>query len=184
MTQRAPVEYQGLRSIEGPLMVVEGVQGVGWDEHVEVVMADGELRHGAVLEVDRDLAVVQVFQGTDGIDRHGARVRFTGSPPRVPVGEGWMGRVCNGRGEPVDGGPPIVAGEMRPVVGRPINPAAREAPREPVLTGVSAIDTLTTLVKGQKLPVFSVGGLPHLELAAQIAAQAHVSPLPPGGHRR
>jgi V/A-type H+-transporting ATPase subunit B len=174
MTPRAPVEYQGLRSVEGPLLVVEGVQGVGWDEHVEVVMANGELRHGAVLEVDRDLAVVQVFQGTDGIDRHGVKVRFTGSPPGVPVGEGWMGRVCNGRGEPVDGGPPIVGGEIRPVVGRPINPAAREAPGEPVLTGVSAIDTLTTLVKGQKLPIFSVGGLPHLELAAQIAAQAHV----------
>lgn len=171
---RAPVEYTGVRSIEGPLLVVEGVEGVGWDEHVELVLPEGEVRQGVVLEVSGDLAVVQVFQGTDGLRRTGARVRFSGGPARIPVGECWLGRVCDGRGQPVDGGPPIVAREVRGVAGLPINPAAREAPHEAVLTGISVIDALTTLVQGQKLPVFSAGGLPHLELAAQIAAQARV----------
>jgi V/A-type H+-transporting ATPase subunit B len=174
MIARAPVEYTGIHSVEGPLLVVGGVEGVGWDEHVEIVLPGGEVRHGVVLEVDGDLAVVQVFEGTEGLRRRGGRVRFTGGPARIPVGEGWLGRVCNGRGEPMDGGPPIVGRELRGVVGLPINPAARETPHEAVLTGISVIDALTTLVRGQKLPVFSIGGLPHLELAAQIAAQARV----------
>ncbi len=124
-----------------------------------------------MLEVDGDLAVVQVFEGTGGLRLDDARVTFAGSPMRMPVGEAWLGRVCNGRGEPMDGGPPVL-GEPRAVGGRPINPARRETPREPIVTGVSAIDGLATLVRGQKLPIFSVGGLPHLELAAQVAAQA------------
>lgn len=173
MTARAPVEYTTLRSVEGPLLVVEGVEGVGWDEQVEVELA-GEVRQGVVLEVDRDLAVVQVFQGTDGMGRRGGRVRFRGGPAEVPVGEAWLGRACNGRGDPLDGGPPLVGRTSRSLAGLPINPAARASPHEAVLTGVSAIDLLTTLVRGQKLPVFSSGGLPHLELAAQIAAQARV----------
>ncbi|HEY7199923.1 MAG TPA: V-type ATP synthase subunit B [Candidatus Dormibacteraeota bacterium] len=172
--RRAPIEYTGVRSVEGPLVVVEGVEGVGWDEHVELVLPGGEVRQGVVLEVSGDLAVVQVFQGTDGLRRRGARVRFSGGPARIPVGEGWLGRVCDGRGEPVDGGPPIVGSELRGVAGLPINPAARETPSEAVLTGISVIDALATLVRGQKLPVFSSGGLPHLELAAQIASQARV----------
>ncbi|HXM58407.1 MAG TPA: V-type ATP synthase subunit B [Candidatus Dormibacteraeota bacterium] len=171
---RAPIEYTGVRSVEGPLLVVEGVTGVGWDEHVDLVLPGGEVRQGVVLEVSGDLAVVQVFQGTDGLRRRGARVRFAGGPARIPVGPGWLGRVCNGRGAPVDGGPPLVGRELRGVAGLPINPAEREAPRDPVLTGVSVIDALATLVRGQKLPVFSIGGLPHLELAAQIASQARV----------
>jgi V/A-type H+-transporting ATPase subunit B len=170
---KAPVEYTTLRSVEGPLLVVEGVEGAGWDEQVEVEL-DGEVRQGVVLEVDGDLAVVQVFQGTEGIGRRGGRVRFSGGPARVVVGEAWLGRACNGRGEPLDGGPPIVGRESRSVAGLPINPAARASPHEAVLTGISVIDLLTTLVRGQKLPVFSSGGLPHLELAAQIAAQARV----------
>jgi V/A-type H+-transporting ATPase subunit B len=174
MTAGVPVEYTGIHSVEGPLLVVQGVEGAGWDEHVEIELPDGEVRHGVVLEVDGDVAVVQVFQGTEGMRRCGGRVRFTGGPARVPVGEGWLGRVCSGRGDPVDGGPPIVGRELRGVAGMPINPAARETPHEAVLTGVSVVDILTTLVRGQKLPVFSSGGLPHLELAAQIAAQARV----------
>lgn len=169
---RIPVAYSSLTSIRGPLVLVEGVDGVGWDEVAEIAADSGPLRHGVVLEVRGDVAVVQVFEGTGGLRLDDARVTFAGSPLRTPVGEGWLGRVCNGLGEPVDGGPPVF-GELRAVGGEPINPAARETPREPIVTGVSAIDGLATLVRGQKLPVFSVGGLPHLELAAQVAAQAH-----------
>ena len=153
-------------------MVVEGVAGVGWDEYVLVALDDGQMRHGLVLEIDRDVAIVQIFEGTDGMNREDVRVAFQGRPLRVPVGEMWLGRVCNGGGEPADGGPPLLGDVLSPVSGWPINPVHREPPREPVLTGVSAIDALTTLVRGQKLPIFSVAGLPHLELATQVAAHA------------
>jgi V/A-type H+-transporting ATPase subunit B len=166
------IEHTRIDSIRGPLMVVGDVEGIGWDEIAEIRLVSGERRHGVVLDVHDDLAVIQVFEGTDGVGTDGLRVGFTGAPLRIPVGEDWLGRVCNGRGEPLDGGPPILGDELRAVAGDPINPWQREAPREPVLTGVSAIDGLATLVRGQKLPIFSVGGLPHLELAAQIAAQA------------
>ncbi|HEX9100288.1 MAG TPA: V-type ATP synthase subunit B [Candidatus Dormibacteraeota bacterium] len=169
-----PVEYSHVTSVEGPLLVVRGVDGVGWDEQAVIKLDSGELRHGQVLEVDRDLAVVEMFEGGDGIKPDGVRVAFTGSPIRIPVGEGWMGRVCNGRGDVIDGGPPVMGAEWRNVAGSPINPARRVPPRDPIITGMSAVDGLATLVRGQKLPIFSVGGLPHLELAAQIAAQASV----------
>ena len=175
---RALVEHTRVDSVRGPLVVVGDVAGVGWDEIAEIRLASGEVRHGVVLDVHDDLAVVQVFEGTDGIGTEGLRVAFTGSPLRIPVGDGWLGRVCNGRGEPLDGGPPVLGVETREVAGDPINPWQRETPREPVLTGVSAIDGLATLVRGQKLPIFSVGGLPHLELAAQIAAQARTGDEP------
>lgn len=178
MSRRAPIEYRSISSIKGPLLCVEGVQGVGWDETVEIRLDAGEVRHGVVLEVDRELAVVEVFEGTSGLALDGVRVSFGGSPMRIPVGESWLGRVCNGRGEPLDGGPPILGSDLREIGGWPINPAARDTPSEPILTGVSVIDGLATLVRGQKLPVFSGGGLPHLELAAQIAAQATVSGEP------
>jgi V/A-type H+-transporting ATPase subunit B len=155
--------------------VVEGVEGIGWDEVGEVRLDSGEVRHGIVLDVHRDWAVIEVFEGTAGLRLDEVRVSFSGSPLRIPVGESWLGRVCNGRGDPLDGGPPIFGRERRGVSGRPINPARRETPRDAILTGVSAIDGLATLVRGQKLPIFSVGGLPHLELAAQVAAQSHVA---------
>jgi V/A-type H+-transporting ATPase subunit B len=172
VSARAPLEYSALSSIRGPLLVVEGTDRVGWDEVVEIRPDSGPPRHGVVLDVHRNLAVVQVYEGTSGLRRTGVRVAFAGGPMRVPVGEAWLGRVCNGRGEPLDGGPPVVADERREIGGRAINPVQRETPSDPVLTGVTAIDGLATLVRGQKLPVFSVGGLPHLELAAQAAAQA------------
>ena len=168
----SPLDYAGARELRGPLVVVEGVAGVGWDEYVLVTLDDGQMRHGLVLEIDRDVAIVQIFEGTDGMNREGVRVAFQGRPLRVPVGEMWLGRVCNGGGEPADGGPPLLGDVLSPVSGWPINPVHREPPREPVLTGVSAIDALTTLVRGQKLPIFSVAGLPHLELATQVAAHA------------
>ncbi|MFE9773705.1 V-type ATP synthase subunit B [Streptomyces sp. NPDC005931] len=169
------IAYTSVRELRGPLAVVEGVSGVGWDEYADITLESGERRHGVVLEADRDLAVVQVLEGTAGADPRGVRVAFSGSPLRVPVGTEWLGRVCNGRGEPLDGGPPVLSGLDAEVGGAPLNPLRREPPSEAVLTGVGAVDALATLVRGQKLPVFSVAGLPHLELAAQIAAQATVA---------
>jgi len=172
------IQHTRLEAITGPLMVIADVAGVGWDEVAEIRLESGEVRHGVVLDVHDDLAVVEVFEGTGGIGIEGASVSFSGSPMRIPVGAGWLGRVCNGRGEPVDGGPPILGEETREVAGEPINPARRARPADPVLTGISAIDGMATLVRGQKLPIFSVGGLPHLELAAQIAAQAQAGDEP------
>ncbi|GAA1971186.1 V-type ATP synthase subunit B [Catenulispora subtropica] len=171
------VEYTGVRELRGPLAVVQGVAGVGYDEYVQV-RHDGGIRAGIVVEADRDLAVVQIVEGTAGLTPSDLRMTFTGSPLRIPVGDAWLGRVCDGRGRPVDDGPPISAADTMPVAGAPLNPTWREPPSEPVLTGVSGIDVLTTLVRGQKLPIFSVPGLPHLELATQIAAQAGVGGEP------
>ena len=171
------LQFTDIRELRGPLVVVGGVTGVGWDEYVKITLANGQQRHGMVLEVDRDLAVVEVFEGIADMSPHGVTVEFAGSPLEIPVGPDWLGRVCNGRGEPLDGGPPIF-GRRAPVAGNPLNPTRREPPAEPVLTGVSAIDALTTLVRGQKLPVFSLSVLPHLELATQIAAQASVGGEP------
>jgi V/A-type H+-transporting ATPase subunit B len=165
-------EYTAVRELHGPLLVVEGVRGVGWDEFVGIRLATGGQRHGVVLDVDGDRAVVQVYEGTAGISTDGLRVRFTGAPVRVPVGPGWLGRVCGGRGDPIDGGPPVLGDRNADVGGHPVNPVARDRPALPVLTGVSVIDAVTTLVRGQKLPIFSVSGLPHLALVTQIAAQS------------
>ena len=167
-----PVEYQGAHSVEGPLLVVDKVADVGWDEMATVRLASGEVRQALVLEVHEDLAIVEVLQGTSGLDPREVTVGFTGKPFEIPVGEGWMGRAWSGRGEPLDGGPPMLGAEMRPVAGSPLNPTLRDVPRDPIVTGISVIDALTTFVRGQKLPIFSSAGLPHLELVTQIAAQA------------
>jgi V/A-type H+/Na+-transporting ATPase subunit B len=164
--------FTSVAELRGPLLVVKDVVGVGWDEFATIRLDGGEVRHGLVLEVDGDLAVIQVLEGTAGVLPAAAKVEFAGSPMRIVVGPQWLGRVCNGRGEPRDGGPPVTGEKTMPVAGLPINPAMREPPAEPVLTGISVIDELMTLVRGQKLPVFSVAGLPHLELAGQLAAQA------------
>jgi V/A-type H+-transporting ATPase subunit B len=170
----APIEVRTIDRVDGPLLFVTGTSGVGWDEYVEIELGDGETRHGVVIEVDHDLAIIEVFEGTDGVGARGNVVAFTGSPLRIPVTDRWLGRISNGRGRPIDGGPPVTGSLRRAVSGLVINPARRDVPRDPVVTGVSAIDGLATLVRGQKLPVFSVGGLPHLELAIQVAAQATV----------
>ena len=172
MSLLTALEHTAVSELRGPLLVIRDVHGVGWDEFAEIRLDSGQVRHGLVLEVDDDLAVVQVLEGTDGMRLDGSRVAFAGEPLHIPVGPGWLGRVCNGRGEPVDGGPPVLARRRSPVSGYPLNPTHREPPSDPVITGVSAVDALTTLVRGQKLPVFSTAGLPHLELATQIAAQA------------
>jgi V/A-type H+-transporting ATPase subunit B len=174
----APIEQTAVSAIRGPLVVVEVQEGVGWDEVVEIRDGNGGSRQGVVLEVSRGTAVVEVYEGTAGLTRGEVSVVFCGSPMRSPVGDGWLGRMCSGNGEPLDGGPPILADAEHDVAGRPINPAARATPSDPILTGISAIDGLATLVRGQKLPIFSVGGLPHLELAAQVAAQASAGDEP------
>ncbi len=172
MTGWGSVEHSAIRGVRGPLLIVGGVRGAAWDEYVTVRVDGQSERHGVVLDADRDLAVVQVLEGTDGLDPGAATVRFSGAPLEVAVGPGWLGRVCNGRGEPLDGGPPVLGTGTAPTTGAPLNPVIRQTPAEAVLTGISAIDGLATLVRGQKLPVFSAAGLPHLELATQIAAQA------------
>ena len=172
------VQYSDVSHLQGPLMVVRGVQAVGWDEFAVIRIADGADRHGLVLDVDGDLAVVEVLEGTQGMSPTSTSVSFDGHPLEISVGTAWLGRVCDGRGQPRDGGPPISGRRRVPVEGHPLTPTMREPPTDAIITGVSAIDALTTLVRGQKLPIFSVAGLPHLELAAQIAAQASVGDEP------
>lgn len=165
-------EYRTATSVAGPLVTVERVQGAGYNELVELHPADGRMRAGQVLEVDRERAVVQVFAGTRGIGLDETRVRFTGEVPKLDVSLEMLGRMFDGSGHPMDAGPEIVPTARLDIQGFPINPTARAHPSEFIQTGVSAIDGLNTLVRGQKLPIFSGYGLPANELAAQIATQA------------
>jgi V/A-type H+-transporting ATPase subunit B len=167
-------EYETIKEIRGPLVIVERTSGVAFDELVEVELPSGEKRSGRVLEVGMGYAVIQVFEGTTGISTRGTKVRFLGKTMETPVSEAMLGRVFDGLGRPLDGGPPILAEDRRDVNGSPINPASRAYPEDFIQTGVSAIDGMNTLVRGQKLPIFSGGGLPHNMLAAQIARQATV----------
>ncbi len=167
-------EYKTVTEVVGPLMVVEGVEGVKYDELVEIELQTGEKRRGRVLEIDGDKAMVQLFEGSTGINLKGTSVRFLGRPLELGVSEGMIGRIFDGMGKPKDGGPEIIPEARRDINGVPINPVARDYPSEFIQTGISAIDGLNTLVRGQKLPIFSGSGLPHAELAAQIARQAHV----------
>ncbi len=175
MTTEIAREYVGVATIRGPLLAVSGALGVAFDEMVEVQGPGGERRVGRVLSVSGDVAVVEVFEGTTGLTIPGTRVRFLGQPLTVPVSLEMLGRVFDGLGNPIDGGPPPLAPERRDINGAPINPSARAYPREFIQTGVSAIDGMNTLVRGQKLPIFSASGLPHNQLAAQIASQAQIA---------
>ncbi|MFC6974586.1 ATP synthase subunit B [Halomicroarcula sp. GCM10025709] len=166
-------EYQTITEISGPLVFVETDEPVGYDEIVEIEIGDGETRRGQVLESASDYVAIQVFEGTEGIDRD-ASVRFLGETMKMPVTEDLLGRVLDGTGQPIDGGPEIVPDERQDIVGAAINPYSREYPEEFIQTGVSAIDGMNTLVRGQKLPIFSASGLPHNDLALQIARQATV----------
>jgi V/A-type H+-transporting ATPase subunit B len=167
-------EYETIREIRGPLIIVDRAEGVAFDEIVEVELASGEKRSGRVLEVGMGYAVIQIFEGTTGISTRGTKVRFLGKTLEVPVSEAMLGRIFDGLGRPLDSGPQILAEDMRDINGSPINPASRAYPEDFIQTGVSAIDGMNTLVRGQKLPIFSGGGLPHNMLAAQIARQATV----------
>lgn len=167
-------EYRTVTEVVGPLMVVEGVEGVKYDELVEIELQTGEKRRGKVLEVNGSKAMVQLFEGSTGINLKGTKAKFLGRPLELGVSEDMLGRIFDGMGNPNDGGPNIIAEKRVDINGEPINPVSRDYPSEFIQTGISAIDGLNTLVRGQKLPVFSGSGLPHAQLAAQIARQAQV----------
>ena len=165
-------EVIGVSRIEGPILVVERAGSIGYDEVVEVMDSNGQMRLGRVLEVGEGMAVVEVFSGTTGLSIDGTNVRFLGGPLKVPVAEEMLGRVFDGLGRPLDGGPQPLTDHYGDVNGEPINPTARVYPRDFIQTGISAIDGLNTLLRGQKLPLFSGAGIPHDQLAAQIVRQA------------
>jgi len=167
-------EYIGVDRIEGPLVFIRNTHPVGYRELVECVDPAGETRLGIVLDTSAEMVVLQVFAGTAGLTMPQTHVRFRGEPQMVQVSERMLGRVFNGLGHPIDGGPPPTGEEQLDVNGRPINPTAREYPRDFIQTGVSVIDGMNTLIRGQKLPIFSGNGLPHNNLAAQIARQAKI----------
>ena len=167
-------EYRTIYEVSGPLMVVEQVEGVTYDELAEIELPDGSIRRCKVLEVNGDKAVVQLFESSAGINLKDSKIRFLGHPLQLAVSGDMLGRVFNGMGQPIDGGPEILPEKYLDINGLPMNPAARDYPNEFIQTGVSTIDGLNTLVRGQKLPIFSGSGLPHAQLAAQIARQAKV----------
>ena len=167
-------EYRTIREVVGPLMLVDNVEGVTYDELVEIEQENGEIRMGKVLQVENDKALVQLYEGAQGLKISTAKARFLGHGLKLAVSEDMLGRVFNGMGKPIDGGAEIIPEDKLDINGQPINPAARDYPNEFIQTGISAIDGLNTLVRGQKLPVFSMSGLPHANLAAQIARQAKV----------
>lgn len=169
-----PREYKTITGLQGPLLVVEKVADVCYDELVEIELSNGEHRRGRVLEIDSNKALVQVFEGTDGIDIEDTKVRFIGKVLTLPVSEGMLGRVFDGKGEPIDDGAPIIADTSIDVNGLPMNPFSRDFPDEFIQTGISTIDGMNPMVRGQKLPIFSGAGLPHNHMAAQLARQADV----------
>jgi len=166
-------EYETITEISGPLVFAEVDEPVGYDEIVEIDTGDGDIRRGQVLESTSDYVAIQVFEGTQGIDRNSS-VRFLDETMKMKLTEDLLGRVLSGSGDPIDGGPEIEPDERRNIVGKAINPYSREYPEEFIQTGVSGIDGMNTLVRGQKLPIFSASGLPHNDLALQIARQANV----------
>ncbi len=172
--KKEDIEYTTVREIKGPLLVVEKVSDAAYGEVVKIRGPDGKERLGQVLEAALGYAVVQVFEGTKGLDTRGTSVRFLGETMKFGVSPDILGRVFSGTGRPIDGGPEIIPVERRDINGAPINPYRREYPREFIQTGISTIDVMNTLVRGQKLPIFSGSGLPHNEIAAQIARQAKV----------
>src|SRR5690554_3218781 len=167
-------EYNTVREVVGPLMVVDGVEGVKYEELVDIELGTGEKRRGRVLEVNGDKAMVQLFEESSGINLKTTRVKFLGKPLELGVSEDMIGRIFDGLGRPKDDGPKIIPEKKVDINGVPINPVSRDYPEEFIQTGISCIDGLNTLVRGQKLPIFSGSGLPHGEVAAQIARQARV----------
>jgi V/A-type H+-transporting ATPase subunit B len=165
-------EIRGVARIEGPIVVVEGVGGIGYDEMAEVIDPQGRVRRGRVLEVGENIAIIEVFAGTTGLSIEETSVRFRGQPMRMPVSVEMLGRVFDGLGAPIDGGPEPLAEHWKDINGQAINPTARVYPRDYIQTGISALDGMNTLVLGQKVPLFSGAGIPHDQLAAQIVRQA------------
>lgn len=174
MTISPRIDYRTLREVAGPLLLVEGVEGVTYGEIVEVRIEGEVPRRGRVLEVDEDRALVQLFESTAGVSLERTRIRFLGRGIETGLSLDLLGRVFDGFGKPIDGGPPLLAAHKADINGRPLNPTARDYPQDFIQTGVSCIDGLNTLVRGQKLPIFSASGLPHMSLASQITRQAKV----------
>ncbi len=166
------IEYLGLSEINGPLVVLEGLQGAMYDEMVSMTVNEKEKRLGRIIEIEKDKAVVQVFEGTSGMALRNTHTRLSGKPMEMPVSRSMLGRTFNGFGAPTDGLGEVAADAHRDINGKPLNPVMREYPRNYIRTGISAIDGLTTLIRGQKLPIFSGNGLPHDRLAAQIVTQS------------
>ena len=166
------IEYLGLSSVNGPFVVLEGIRGAAYDEIVEIVAEGREKKLGRIVEINDDKAVVQVFEGTENLSLHNTHTRLTGHPMEIGLTGDLLGRTFNGIGEPIDNLGDVVAEKYADVNGKPLNPVTREYPRNYIRTGISAIDGLTTLIRGQKLPIFSGNGLPHDQLAAQIVRQA------------
>ena len=177
VTVQGGQEVVGVSRIEGPIIVVEGGVNVSYDEVVEIQDSKGLLRRGRVLEVGEGFAVVQIFAGSTGLSIDGTRVRFLGGTLHIPVTEEMLGRIFDGLGQPIDGGPEPLTDHYADVNGQPINPTARIYPRDYIQTGISTIDGVNTLLRGQKLPLFSGAGMPHDQLAAQIVRQATLGKL-------
>jgi len=167
-------EYTTITEVSGPLIIVNKISDVKYDELVEIELSDGEKRRGQVLEISEDKAIVQMFEGTTGIDISNTKVRFLGRVIEIPVSIDMLGRIFDGSGRPIDKGPKIIAEKRLDINGSPLNPYARDYPNDFIQTGISSIDVLNTLVRGQKLPIFSGAGLPHSKVASQIARQAKV----------
>jgi V/A-type H+/Na+-transporting ATPase subunit B len=167
-------EYSTITEVNGPLIIVNKISNVKYDELVEIELSDGEKRRGQVLEVSEDKAIVQMFEGTTGIDISNTKVRFLGRVIEIPVSTDMLGRIFDGSGRPIDKGPDIIPEKRLDINGSPLNPYARDYPNDFIQTGISSIDVLNTLVRGQKLPIFSGSGLPHSKVASQIARQARV----------
>ena len=168
-----PKEYRTIQEVAGPLMLVRGVENVTYDELGEIELASGEVRRCKVLEINGEDALVQLFENSTGINLSNSKVRFLGRSMELGVSEDMLGRVFDGLGRPIDKGPDILPEERRDINGLPMNPAARNYPSEFIQTGISAIDGLNTLVRGQKLPIFSGSGMQHNKLAVQIVRQAN-----------
>jgi V-type H+-transporting ATPase subunit B len=166
------LDYGTISGVNGPLVILDNVKNPRYGEIVNLTLGDGEKRQGQVLEIAGKKAVVQVFEGTDGIDNTATHVEFTGDVLRIPISEEMLGRSYNGSGKPKDGGPPVLAEDFLDINGLPINPYARVYPKEMIQTGISAIDTMNSIARGQKIPLFSAAGLPHNEIGAQIVRQA------------
>ena len=164
--------YRTVRAVAGPLVILDQVSNAKYAEIVNVKLGDGTLRRGQVLEVDGERAVVQIFEGTSGIDGKRTELEFTGEVLKTPVSEDMLGRIFNGSGNPIDGGPPVMAEKYLDIQGASINPSERTYPEEMIQTGISTIDVMNSIARGQKIPLFSAGGLPHNEIAAQICRQA------------
>lgn len=166
------LDYRTVSGVNGPLVILDNVKLPRFAEIVNISLGDGSKRKGQVLEVAGNKAVVQVFEGTSGIDAKNTRVEFTGDLLRLPVSQDMLGRVFNGSGKPIDKGPNVLAEDFRDIQGQPINPCMRTYPEEMIQTGISALDTMNSIARGQKIPIFSAAGLPHNEIAAQICRQA------------